>query len=380
MHAPTRLPRAGELLGQAARRSRDSLRDRVRALPRSLLSIAQAAVAAGVAWAVARALLGHTAPFFAPIAAILTLGLTYGQRGRRAVEIPVGVALGIAVADALVLLLGTGGWQITVVVALAMTAAVLAGGGSLLVSQAAVSAVLVATLQPPTQGFTGGRFLDALVGGAVALLVNALSPTDPMRLVRREAEPLVAALAAVLREVAAALDTRDRARAERALQSARGLDPGTARLREALDVGAETTRIAPTRRRARRPLSIYATAVEEVDHAVRNTRVLSRAAIRAIELGEAVPALAVEAIDALGGAVEALGAFLADASTRDRARDATVRAAALATAALEETGNLSVSVIVGQVRSTSVDLLRAMGIGADDARAAVRAARAQLRI
>jgi hypothetical protein len=41
---------------------------------------------------------------------------------------------------------------------------------------------------------------------------------------------------------------------------------------------------------------------------------------------------------------------------------------------LQRTGNLSVSVIVGQVRSTAVDLLRGSGMTYDDAAAAVRAA------
>ena len=41
---------------------------------------------------------------------------------------------------------------------------------------------------------------------------------------------------------------------------------------------------------------------------------------------------------------------------------------------LERTGNLSVSVIVGQVRSTAVDLLRGVGMSYDDAVDAVREA------
>ena len=50
-------------------------------------------------------------------------------------------------ADLLVIAIGTGAWQLAVVVGLAMVAAVLVGGGVLLVNQAAVSAVLVVTLQ-----------------------------------------------------------------------------------------------------------------------------------------------------------------------------------------------------------------------------------------
>ena len=41
---------------------------------------------------------------------------------------------------------------------------------------------------------------------------------------------------------------------------------------------------------------------------------------------------------------------------------------------LENTGNLSVSVIVGQVRSTATDLLAATGMSADEAAAAVQEA------
>ena len=45
---------------------------------------------------------------------------------------------------------------------------------------------------------------------------------------------------------------------------------------------------------------------------------------------------------------------------------------------LEGTGNLSVSVVVGQVRSTAVDLLRGTGMGYDEAAGLVREAAAEV--
>ena len=48
------------------------------------------------------------APFFAPIAAVISLSLTLGQRGRRAPEVVFGVAVGLIVADLLVLAIGVG--------------------------------------------------------------------------------------------------------------------------------------------------------------------------------------------------------------------------------------------------------------------------------
>ncbi|UGS38473.1 FUSC family protein [Capillimicrobium parvum] len=368
----------GDLIDAAARRSRSSMRERVDRLLGTWLTVAQCAVGAGLAWLAATQIAGHAHPFFAPIAAILTLGLTYGQRWRRAVELSAGVAIGIGIADLIVLGIGTGAWQIVIVVALAMSAAVLVGGGPLFVNQCAVSAVLVATLQGPNTSFSGARFVDALIGGAVGLLITAVIPTDPLRIVRREAEPLLEELAEVLDDVAAALQDRDPEAAKAALRRGRAMDPASARLREAISTGHEVTTFSLAPRRARGPLDAYSVAYEQIDLAVRNSRVLARGAIRATELGERVPPHAIDAVRDLAAAVRALPGELAGSSPSGRVGDAALRAAARSTAALEETGNLSASVIVGQIRSTAVDLLRSLGMSGDEARAAVRDARARL--
>ncbi len=199
----------------AARETARSVsRSRLRELREVWLSIVQVGLAAAIAYLIARQLVGHVSPFFAPIAAVLTLGLSIGQRGRRAIELGVGVALGIGIADLLVMAIGTGVWQLGLIVALAVAAGVLAGGGTLLVNQAAVSAVLVTTLPVPA-GYSGARFLDALIGAAVALVANALIPSHPMRMARREFEPLLAELASIFDQLAGALHrSRSRRRAE----------------------------------------------------------------------------------------------------------------------------------------------------------------------
>src|SRR5689334_821134 len=128
---------------------RETVRLRLRRLRATWVSLAQTAVAAGLAWVVAHDVIGHPRAFFAPIAAVIALGVAPGQSVRRAVELAVGVALGILVGDAIVAVIGTGPAQIAVVVLLATAGAVLLGGGSLAIGQAAGSAILVATLQGP---------------------------------------------------------------------------------------------------------------------------------------------------------------------------------------------------------------------------------------
>ena len=66
-----------------------------------------------------------------------------------------------------------------------MTASILLGGGPLIASQAASSAVLVATVRTPGGGLVPTRFVDALVGGVVGIAVLALVPHDPAAIARR---------------------------------------------------------------------------------------------------------------------------------------------------------------------------------------------------
>ena len=360
--------RAAPLLEEAAERSRVSMRTRLERLRLSWRSVLQVGVAAAAAWIVATDVFGHRAPFFAPVAAIITLGLTVTQRGRRAVEVAIGVAVGIAVGDLLVLAIGVGPAQLALVVMLATALAIFLGSGQMLATQAAVSAALVATLQPPTDGVTFTRFLDSLAGATIALIVNALLlPADPVSLVRQAARPLLEELSATLEDIARAILERDRGLAEAALGRARGVDELSGRFIDAVIASREMTRFAPPRRRLRGRVEGYAGVATQADLAVRNVRVLARATIRAVRLDENVPPEIADAVRELAAAVSALADALDQRGSMERVRDHALRAAATATLVLEGTSNLSVSVIVGQVRSTANDLLVGTGLDSNEA-------------
>jgi uncharacterized membrane protein YccC len=369
--------RAQPLIEEAAERSRLSARARAERLRDAARAILQATLAATLAWLVATEVVGHSQPFFAPVSAMITLGLTQGERGRRAVEVVLGVTLGIAVADLLVIGLGTGWWQLALVVSLAMSIALLLGSGQMLAQQAAVSATLVATLQPPDGGISFARAVDALLGGSIALAVSALVlPVHPGRIVREAVAPVLAELAAVLEDVAAALAARSREAAEAALARGRDIEELARDLDRALVVGRETVWLAPPRRGRLETVDLYSDAAVQIDLAVRNVRVLARGARRAIDLDANVPPEVAESLRELAAAVRGLGEELDDPERTGAVRGPALRAAGKATLVLERTGNMSVSVIVGQVRSTAVDLLRGSGMSYDEAAEAVRGAAA----
>src|SRR3954447_24349778 len=101
----------------------------------SVWPITQTALAAGLAWIVASRLLGHPAPFFAPVAAIMVLGVTRGQRARRAIELLFGVSLGVGLADIALHATGRGVLALMLAVALAMVAAIVLKAGQLTLSE-----------------------------------------------------------------------------------------------------------------------------------------------------------------------------------------------------------------------------------------------------
>ena len=123
----------------------------------------------------------------------------------------------------------------------------------------------------------------------------------------------------------------------------------------------------------------YARAAQHVDYAVRNVRVLARAARTALEAGDAVPDGVVTAIRRLGDGVRGLVGELAQEGGGIAGIEATLQAAGRATSVLEQRPSLAVNVMIGQIRSIAADLLGALGIERQEAVQHIRAAVRQLR-
>jgi uncharacterized membrane protein YgaE (UPF0421/DUF939 family) len=360
----------GRALGsRAARRGRSDLQERLGRLRQRAFLIGQVAVAATFAWFLAHDVLGHPRPFFAPVAAIVSLGLSYGQRLRRVGEVTAGVAVGVAVADVFVRVAGTGLWQIALVVVLSMVVAVLLDGGGLIVTQAAVQSVIVVTLLPmPSAGFS--RWLDAVIGGVVALAAAAVAPQTPLRRPRLEAARVLDELSDLLRDATDASRAGDVDGTEAALAKARATDQALADLRTAAAEGLEVVRSSPFRRRQRAHVQRVAEIADPMDRAVRNARVLVRRLSAAARYGEQVPADYLTLVDDLSG----ISGDLADA-LRERRQVADLRPA------LERLGRrssevpasaaMSSVVVLAQVRSMVVDLLELTGLDFDEALALV---------
>ena len=277
-----------------ASRAAKALRRRMRPRTRFLHSMArvrnrwaliiQATVAAGLAYWFADSVLGHPNPFFAPMAAFISLNvMVSGPRLKHSVELVFGAALGVGVGDVIISILGSGAWQLTVGVFCAMIVGVFVGRGPLVVNQSASSAVLIATILPPGTAGSYQRMLDALVGGVIGIIVLVLLPRTPLSGARRTIAEVLDIGAEVLLDVGIGMRHGDTDRIRTALSVVRSMQTKVSVMDGTVADAAEQVRIAPLLWRSRDEIQSLSRMVHPVDNAMRNVRVLARRAITARE-------------------------------------------------------------------------------------------------
>jgi uncharacterized membrane protein YgaE (UPF0421/DUF939 family) len=337
--------------------------------------VVESTAAATVAWFVDTRLIGDPLPFFAPAAALIVLGQVRGQRMRRAVEVIVGVAGGVLVADVVAQALGHHTtWTIFTVILLTLSLAVAIGASTVSLVQAAVSALYLVVVAPSTATAVPLRFVDALVGGVVALVASQLAVArDPVASLVRESRQVFDELANILEEVAAAFDRHDETAARNALDRARRTDAAVQRLQTAVLATGEALWLHVGRRRRLGGVHAVDVATRQVDYAMRNVRVLARAGVTLTRLPATPPPELGAALRSFAAAVRAVDEALAAelAGSGEAAKRFTEHAEAAVFDALRVAGRLlpqgpplPLVMIVGQLRSTAIDLLR--GAGADD--------------
>lgn len=259
----------------------------------SLVPVLQASAAAGLAFGLARYVLGHPYPFFAPVSAWVALGFSADRQVRRVAELAIGVALGVGLGDLLVHVIGSGWWQVAVVLAVAAFVGRFIDRGVLLTTQAGVQAIVLVGL--PAGVLSGGpigRWTDALVGGAVALVVATLGSTDPRRRPRELARNAMHEVGAMLRSLSVALRSDDPAGAEESLVRGRAAEPALAEWRTGAASAVDIARVSPGWIRYRGELVALQEAGAKADHAMRNARVLARRAVAVLGAGRELTSLA----------------------------------------------------------------------------------------
>ncbi|HWS35584.1 MAG TPA: hypothetical protein VN408_22950, partial [Actinoplanes sp.] len=285
-----------------------------------------------------------------------------------------GVAAGVLVAELAVLALGTGAVTLFVVLLFTIGPMLAAGASSTLVVQAALSALYLVLAAAPHGNLIPYRFADALIGGATALLISQLAAARrPLAPLVAEARQTYADLADLLDALRNALEDCDEKSTHDVLDRAQRMNGCAERLHEAALAAGETLRLHVRRRRRLEQVRNVEETTRHLELVVANVGALARNAATLSRLHTSAPPELGRALRALSGAVRAAGdALAADLTgTGDPEQHAVqadadaLEAVRIAAKLLESEPEPPVTMIVGQVRITAVDLLRGVDGEAD---------------
>ncbi|HIY25325.1 MAG TPA: FUSC family protein [Candidatus Brachybacterium merdigallinarum] len=344
-------------------------------------SIMRAALAAGLAYLLAGLVWGHEHPFFASIVAFVLIGFSVDKKLRKMMEMSAGVMIGVLLGELARLTIGSGVWQIPVVIIVAGTLARLIDSSVLLGFQASIQGLLV-MIMPATPGMTpGGRVLDALVGVAVALIVHLLLSGDPQRIQRRSATRFFQELEDTLASLALAARSGDRKVASAALVTLRDTSQRlTDAWRVANDAANEMAAYSPTGLWRADEAGRLQHLLVGSDRAMRNMRVIARREVEFLDAvgGDAHSTLA-DALLCAHDSVSELKAAVAspDVDFTEARRRLRLFSSYLTPETLlrndegtrpGRAGHFEGVTLVIQLRSLAIDLLQATGLTPQDAK------------
>ena len=366
MSAPD--PQTSSVAVRTGWRARLSPRRRIERVRASAGAVAQIVIAATAAFAFAHYVLGHAAPLLAATVTVSSLGLVRDARPRRVLETVIGMIVGILVAELIVLIAGTGWWQLAITLAVSLVVARFLNDQPGFAIAAAIQAAIVMVI-PESVPFL--RLVDGIVGGVAALLVTALVPRSPLRQVAQEGAVVLAAFDDAVLTLVQALRAGDRRRAERGLEKARALQGPLDAWRESIESGAAIARISPFLHRQRSEFDRQERVRTHLDLATRNLRVIARRVVYLCDDGAPRP-VAADLLGELAAAARLLPDVLVDISYEPVAREAVRSVATRLDPAALAAGRSSVDQnLIGAFRPLAVDLMTAAGMTAADARAAL---------
>lgn len=207
------------------------------------------ALAAALAWALSQVLLDAPGGY-APITAIVAMGLGRERRIWRSVVLVGGLLLGTIVAEVAGFVFGIGWWQVGLILGVSGLVAGLLFDKELAVTYATINAVVLYGI-PGSEGWLPTRVLDGMLGVAAALVVTyVVAPSRPHR-------KLAARLRAVAIRAADGLELATRAlrsdddeiSPDMVREAAAGIDHELQRVSGTIEHALDLARWAPIRRR-----------------------------------------------------------------------------------------------------------------------------------
>jgi uncharacterized membrane protein YgaE (UPF0421/DUF939 family) len=138
------------------------------------LQILKTALAASVAWLVATNLLHSEYPYFAAVAAIITVQVTVADSVDKASQRIIGIIGGVLLSMLFGHWFEVGALSIFFIILVAMGIAKAFRMNQQIISQVAISSLLVLAFGQTKEGYAYERIIETIIGSVLAVLINAL--------------------------------------------------------------------------------------------------------------------------------------------------------------------------------------------------------------
>jgi uncharacterized membrane protein YgaE (UPF0421/DUF939 family) len=161
------------------------------------LQTIKTAFAAAASWLAATSLLDAEYPFFAPVAAIITVQVTVADSVDKATQRIIGIIGGVLLSMLLGHWFQVGALSIFFIILIGMAISQALRMNPQIISQVAISSLLVLAFGQTSEGYAYERIIETVLGSVIAVLINAL-------IVPRNAVPEVARNLITFSELAAA--------------------------------------------------------------------------------------------------------------------------------------------------------------------------------
>ena len=174
-----------------------------------IFQIFKTALAAAISWLIAYSLLHGPYPYFAPLAAILTVQVTVAESVKKSWQRLLGTITGVIVSVLLSQWLVIGAFAIFLVITIGMGIGLALDLPAYVNSQAAVSSLMVLAFTQ-NKGYALGRITESIIGSVVGVLVNAfIFPPSAIPRVQKQIVRLSTQASVTLHHLATALQQRN---------------------------------------------------------------------------------------------------------------------------------------------------------------------------
>ena len=345
-----------------------SLRAAGRRLVASIPAAVQIVIGIVASYSFAHFVLGHPTPLIAVTVVISTLGFARDARPRKVVESAFGILIGIVLAEVLRLGIGSGVWQLAIVVLVTLLVARAVSANPAFALAAATQSALVMILPTPVGG-PFSRSLDGLVAGVTALLLTALIPRDTRRIAVRDGRALASTVSQAVASMLEGLMESNEPAATLAVERLRKTQALIDNWATSLESAIAVARIAPFLRRQLPDLRRQEALLRGFDYASRHLRVIARRTFYLLHEGGGRQEL-IELYGAIATAIDLLAESIEDAAKLGEASSVLRELAPrLDPETFMPNAPVTESVMVLLCRPLVVDLLVATGMPNDDARA-----------